>query len=102
MNPDSIVRIELTPEEQMTILQYCQFADRSISARIQNAQNGVLHLLTDDYYYLQDSIFTAIEQTSRDDVRGILGQVITKTAPNTSVKSIAEQIEGKDFESIDN
>ena len=101
INPNNIVRIELTPEEQMTILQYCQLIDKAISDRIQNTQNGVLHLLAGDYYDLQQSIFIAIEQTSRNDVKGILGQIITKTAPDTSAKSIAEQIEGKDFDSID-
>lgn len=44
LNPDNMVRVELTAKEQKTLLKYCQSIDSDIYDRIQNTPNGVLNL----------------------------------------------------------
>ena len=101
INPNNLIRIELTPKEIKTVLQYCHSIDDDIYGRIQNAQNGVIHLLVEDCYYLKGCIQAGIQTAKKPKVRNILGTVFNKLSPNPKIKSIADEIEGQDFDSID-
>ena len=101
INPENMVRIELTPKEQKTVLQYCQFTYRDIYERIRNAQNGVLHLLEEDYYYFIGAIQAGIQTAKKPKIKNILGTVFNKLSPNPVTRSIADEIEGQDFDNID-
>ena len=100
LNPDNMVRIELTPKEQKMLLAHCQTIDSFTYNRIANAQDGVLHLLIDECYDLQNSIFTAIEQTNKPKVKDILGHVFNKLTPNPQSRAILEELSQYDFDSI--
>ena len=102
INPDNMVRIELTPQERKTILTHCHTIDRDIYYRIQNAPNGVLHLLVEECYYLKGCIQYEIQTANKPTkVQNILGKVFNKILPNPTIKSIADEIEGQDFDNID-
>ena len=96
-----MVRIELTPKEHKTLLQHCQFIDRDIYDRIQNAHNGVLHLLVEECYYLKGAIQAGIQKANKPKIKNILGSVFNKLSPNPIVKSIADEIEAQNFDNID-
>ena len=100
INPDNMVRIELTPKEQKTVIQHCPI-DRDIYDRIQNAQNGVLHLLAEDCYHLKGCIQAGIQTAKKPKIQNILGTVFNKLSPNPIVKSIADEIEAQNFDNID-
>ena len=101
INPNNMVKVELTHKEQKTVLTHCQDMDRDIYDRIQNARNGVIHLLIEDCYYLKGAIQAAIQTATKPKVQNILGTVFNKLSPNPTTKNIAEEIEGQDFDNID-
>ena len=78
LNPDNMVRVELTPQEQNMLLTHCQTIDSGTFDRITNARDGVLHLLIEECFELQNSIYIAIEQSDDGDVKDVLGQVFNK------------------------
>ena len=96
-----MARIELTPQEQNMLLTHCHTIDSGTFDRITNAQNGVLHLLIDECYELQNSIYIAIEQSNDGEVKDVLGQVFTKLTPNPQSRSILEELSQYDFDSIE-
>ena len=101
INPERMIRIELTPKEQKTILTHCQNVDKNIYDRIKNVRNGVLHLLVEDCYYFKEYIHAAIQTAKKPKVQNILGNVFNKISPNPITRSIAKEIEGQDFDNID-
>lgn len=101
INPDNMLRIELTPKEIKTVLQYCHSIDDEMYDRIQNARNGVLHLLVEDCRFLKGCIDAGILTARKPKVKDILGTVFNKLSPNPNTRSIAEEIEGQDFDNID-
>ncbi len=82
LNPDNMVRIELTPQEQEMLLTHCNTIDSGTFDRITNARDGVLHLLKDECFELQNSIYIAIEHSNDGEVKDILGQVFNKLNQN--------------------
>ena len=102
LNPDNLVRVELTPKEQKTVLNHCQSIDRDIYDRIRNAPDGVLHLLIEDCHYLKGCIHLEMERNIIPENQTILGKVFNKLSPNPITRDIAAEIEGLDFDDIDN
>jgi hypothetical protein len=101
LNPDNMVRVELTPKEQKTILKYCQSIDRGIYERIMYAPEGTLNLLLEDCQYLRGCIQLEMERITIPKIQNILGRISNKLAPNPITRSVAEEIEKHDFENID-
>jgi len=96
-----MVRVELTPKEQKTVLKYCRSIDRDIYDRIMNSSDGVLHLLIEDCHYLKGCIQLELDQITIPKIQTILGRVSNKLSTNPITRSIAEEIEKHDFDSID-
>lgn len=101
LNPDNMVRVELTPKEQKTLLKYCQSIDRNIYDRIMNAPNGTLNLFLEDCQCLRGCIQLEIERITIPKIQNILGKVFNKLSANPIARGIAEEIEGLDFDNID-
>lgn len=101
LNPDNMIRIELTAKEQKTLLKYCQSIDRDIYDRIMNAPNGVLNLFLEDCQYLRGCIQLEMERITIPKIENILSRISNKLTTNPLTRSIAEEIEGHNFESID-
>ena len=101
LNSNKMVRVELTPKEQKTLLKYCQSIDRDIYDRIMNSSDGVLHLLVEDCHYLKGCIQIEIDRITIPKIQTILGRVFNKLSPNPITRSIAEEIEKQDFDNID-
>ncbi len=101
LNPDNLVRVELTAKEQKTLLKYCQSIDRDIYNRIMNAPNGVLNLFLEDCQYLRGCIQLEIERITIPKVQNILGKVFNKLSTSPITQSITEEIEKHDYKSID-
>ena len=96
-----MVRIELTPKEQKTLLQHCQAMDSSLYKRIQNAPNGIIHLLKEDCFYLKNLIQETFETVKKPKTQTILGTIFNKLASGTNSSSFAEAIHGIDFDNIE-
>lgn len=101
LNSNKMVRIELTPKEQKTILKYCQSIDRDIYDRIMNAPNGVLNLFVEDCQYLKGCLQIEIDRITIPKIQNILGKVFNKLSTNPITRSIAEEIEKHNFNDID-
>lgn len=101
LNSNNMVRVELTPKEQKTVLKYCQSIERDIYDRIMNSSDGVLHLLVEDCHYLKGCVQLEIDRITIPKIQNILGKVFNKLSPNPVTRSIANEIEGQDFDNID-
>lgn len=101
LNPDNLIRVELTPKEQKTLLKYCQSIDRDIYDRIMNVSDGVLHLFIQDCQYLRGCVQLEMERITIPKIQNILGRISNKLATNPVTRSVAEEIEKHDFENID-
>lgn len=100
INPNNIIRLELSNEEQETILAHCQALDHNIYIRIKGSHSGVLHLLKEDCDSFKASIEAAISTITPSTINGIHHQLILvkiyeKISPGISKKSPFEEIEGK-------
>ena len=101
LNPDNMIRVELTPKERKTLLKHCHSLERELYQRIANARDGVLHLLIEDCHYLRECVSSELDRANKPKVQNILGNIFKKISPNTTAMSVAEEIEGQDFDSID-
>lgn len=101
INPDKMVRLELTPTEQTTILAYCHSLDRNIYNRIMDSHDGVLHLFIEDCDALKDSIIDEIEKIKEPKIQLILKKALQKLSPKPLTEIINSKINGHDFKSID-
>ena len=100
LNPDNMVRIELTPKEQKTILKHCQSLDRDIYDRIANG-DGILHLLLQDCHYLRECVRIELDRAKKPKVQDILGKLYNKLSTNPFTHEIAEEISNHNFGSIE-
>ena len=101
INPDKIVRIELTPKEQKTILKHCHSLDKDIYGRILNAQDGVLHFLIEDLHHIRECIRVEVDRARKPKVQGILGNLYNKLLPNPATRILAEELGDQSFESVE-
>ncbi|RKY07746.1 MAG: hypothetical protein DRP56_05220 [Planctomycetota bacterium] len=96
-----MVRVELTPKEQKMLLKYCQSIDRNIYERIMYAPEGTMNLLIEDCQYLRGCIQLEMEHITIPKIQNILGRISNKLSTNPVTRSVAEEIEGQNFESMD-
>ncbi len=101
INPDRLVRIELTPKERKTVLKFCEGIDKNTYDKIIYSEDGVIELLIEECHDLKHSIFLGVEQTDKPKIKDILGKVFNKLTPNPIARSLAEQLSEYDFEDID-
>lgn len=101
LNPNNMVRIELTSKEQKAILKHCQSLDRSVYDRIANARDGVLHLLIEDCQSLRECVHVEVDRAKKPKVQDVLGKLYNKLTPNPITRDIAEEISGHNFESLE-
>ena len=101
LNSNKMVRVELTPKEQKTLMKYCQSIDRGIYERIMYAPEGALNLLIEDCQYLRGCIQFEMERITIPKIQNILGRISNKLASNPVTRSVAEEIEKHDFANID-
>ncbi len=101
INPDKLVRIELTPKERKTVLTSCKGIEKSIYDKIIYSEDGVIELLIEECHNLRHSIFLGAEQTDKPKIKDILGKVFNKLIPNPTARSMGEQLSEYDFEDID-
>ena len=101
INPDKLVRIELTPKERKTVLKFCEGIDKNTYDKIIYSEDGVIELLIEECHDLKHSIFLGVEQTDKPKIKDILGKVFNKLTPNPTARSLAEQLSEYEFENID-
>ncbi len=101
INPDRLVRIELTSKERKTVLTSCKGIDKSTYDKIIYSEDGVIELLIEECHDLRHSIFLGAEQTDKPKIKDILGKVFNKLTPNPIARSMAEQLSEYEFEDID-
>ncbi len=101
INPDRLVRIELTPKERKTVLTSCKGIDKSTYDKIIYSEDGVIELLIEECHDLKHSIFLGVEHTDKPKIKDILGKVFNKLTPNPIARSMAEQLSEYEFEDID-
>ncbi len=101
INPDKLVRIELTPKERKTVSKFCEGIDKNTYDKIIYSEDGVVELLIEECHDLKHSIFLGVEHTDKPKIKDILGKVFNKLTPNPIARSMAEQLSEYDFEDID-
>ena len=101
INPDKLVRIELTPKERRTVLKSCEGINKNTYDKIMYSKDGVIELLIEECQDLRHSIFLGIEHTDKLKIKDILGKVFNKLEPNPTARSLEEQLSEYDFEDID-
>ncbi|MCD6393666.1 MAG: hypothetical protein J7M40_09170 [Planctomycetes bacterium] len=102
INPDKMVRIELTPKEQKTILKHCHSLDMDTYDRILNAEDGVLHFLIEDLHHIRECIRVEVDRAGKPKVQDILGNLYNKLSPNPATRILAEELGDQSFENIEN
>jgi len=98
-HPSQLISVDLTSKEKETILSNCNI-HKTIYDKIFHS-TGTIDFLIEETYELSDSIFLAIERTTNNEVKDILGVIFNKLAPNPEIRTIAEEISNCDFDSID-
>lgn len=101
LNPDNMVRIELTPKEQKVLLKYCQSMDSDIYDRIANSPDGVLHLMIEDCCHLRECVRIELDRAKKPKVQDVLSGLWNKLSPSPVTREIAEELSNHDFEDVE-